>query len=216
MQRFRFGFRTDQRIYRWSHRIANFVFRLFGKLESYGYENIPRQGGALLMCNHVSFLDPFIIGAAATRELHFMARHDVFGIPLLGRLIVAHNAYPVRRGAADRAALRHTLSLLKSGKAVLLFPEGTRSADGTLGNAHGGVSFIAHNADVPTIPVFLKGAILPRNAKWIQPTQLSATFGLPIDFTEVRQITDKRELYRRMGEQIMQEIAYLRDKQIGK
>jgi 1-acyl-sn-glycerol-3-phosphate acyltransferase len=193
--------------------MTNFVFRLFGKLESYGYENIPRQGGALLMCNHVSYLDPFIIGAATTRELHFMARHNVFGIPLLGRLIVAHNAYPVRRGAADRAALRHTISLLKSGKVVLLFPEGTRSADGTLGKAHDGVSFIAHNANVPTIPVFLKGAILPRNAKWIHPTQLSATFGPPIDFTEVQKIADKRELYRRMSAQIMQEIANLRDRQ---
>ncbi len=216
MRRRNFGFWTDQLPYRWSHRITNFVFNLFGKLESHGYENIPRHGGALILCNHVSYLDPFIVASAASRELYFMARHDSFEVPVIGSLITAHNAYPVRRGTADRAALRHTISLLKSGKGVLIFPEGTRSVDGTLGKPHGGVSFIAHNAGVPAIPAYLKGTILPRNAKWIHPAQLTVTFGTPIDFTEVQQITDKRELYRRMGEQIMQEIANLRDKQMHK
>jgi 1-acyl-sn-glycerol-3-phosphate acyltransferase len=167
MRRRNFGFWTDQLPYRWSHRITNFVFNLFGKLESHGNENIPKQGGALILCNHVSYFDPFIVGSAANRELHFMARHDSFDMPVIGKLIAAHNAYPVKRGTADRAALRRTISLLKSGNVVLIFPEGTRSVDGTLGKPHGGVSFIAHNADVPAIPAYLKGTILPRNAKWI-------------------------------------------------
>ena len=214
MRRHNFGFWTDQLPYRWSHRITNFVFNLFGKLESHGNENIPKQGGALILCNHVSYFDPFIVGSAANRELHFMARHDSFEMPLIGHVIAAHNAYPVRRGTADRAALRHTISLLKSGNVVLIFPEGTRSVDGTLGKPHGGVSFIAQNADVAAIPAYIKGTILPRNAKWIHPAQLTVTFGTPIDFTEVRQIEDKRELYRRMGEQIMQEIANIRDGQM--
>lgn len=213
MRRQRFGFRTDQTPYRWSHRLTNLIFGALGKLESHGNENIPPQGGALLMSNHVSYLDPIIIGTAANRVLHFMARHDTFDMPFLGKLAALHNAYPVRRGVADRWALRHTLSLLKSGNVVLAFPEGTRSVDGTLGEAHDGVSFIAYNANVPAIPVFLRGALLPRNAKCIRPTKLSVTFGSPIDFTEVRQITDKRALYRRMSQQIMQAIANLRDKQ---
>ncbi len=216
MRRHNFGFWTDQLPYRWSHRITNFVLNLFGKLESHGNENIPKQGGALILCNHVSYFDPFIVGSAANRELHFMARHDSFEMPLIGPVITAHNAYPVKRGTADRAALRHTISLLKSGNVVLIFPEGTRSVDGTLGKPHGGVSFIAQNADVPAIPAYIKGTILPRNAKWIHPAQLTVTFGTPIDFTEVRQIEDKRELYRRMGEQIMQEIANIRDGQMRK
>ena len=216
MRRHKFGFWSDQLPYRWSHRITNFTFNVLGKLESHGNENIPRRGGALILCNHRSYLDPFIIGSAANREFHFMARHDSFEMPVIGKLIAIHNAYPVRRGTADRAALRRTISLLKSGNVVLIFPEGTRSVDGTLGKAHGGVSFIVHNADVPTIPAYLKGTILPRNAKWIHPAQLSVTFGPPMDFTEVRQIEDKRELYRQMGEQIMQEIANIRDRQTRK
>ena len=216
MRRQNFGFWTDQLPYRWSHRITNFIFNIFGKLESHGNENIPRRGGALILCNHVSYLDPFIVGSAANRELHFMARHTSFDMPIIGGVIAAHNAYPVRRGTADRAALRHTISLLKSGKLVLIFPEGTRSVDGTLGKPHGGVSFIAHNAGVPAIPAYVRGTILPRNAKWIRPAQLTVTFGSPIDFSEVRKLEDKRELYRRMGEQVMQEIANLRDSQVGR
>ena len=98
MRRHKFGFWTDQLPYRWSHRITNFLFDVLGRLESQGNENIPRREGALLLCNHVSYLDPFIVGSAANRELHFMARHNSFDIPVIGKLIAAHNAYPVRRG----------------------------------------------------------------------------------------------------------------------
>lgn len=208
----KFGFWTDQLPYRWTHRLTCTIFKALGELESHGNENIPRRGGVLLLSNHVSYLDPIIMGSAANREIYFMARHDVFDVPILGWLAAAHNAYPVRRGTADRAALRHTISLLKSGKLLLVFPEGTRSVDGTLGKTHGGVSFITYHANVPTIPVFLKGSLMPRNAKWIRPAKLVVTFGPPIDFTEVRKIGNKRESYRAMGKQIMQEIADLRDK----
>jgi 1-acyl-sn-glycerol-3-phosphate acyltransferase len=209
----KFGFRTEQQLYRWAHRMANVIFGALGNLESHGNENIPRRGGALLMSNHLSYLDPIIIGAAANREIHYMTRHDVFEIPILGRIIVAFNAFPVKRGAPDVAALRRTIFLLKSGKAVLVFPEGTRSVDGALGKAHDGASFIAFNANVPTIPAYLKGPerLMPRNARWIRPAQLTVTFGPPIDFTAARQLKDRREAYHLMGEQIMQSIAELRD-----
>ncbi len=190
-----------------------FLIDAFGKLKSHGNENIPRQGGVLLLSNHVSYLDPFIIAAIGIRDIHFMTRHNVFQIPVLSRLLTALNAYPVRRGSADRAALKHTFSLLKAGNAVLIFPEGTRSVDGDLGEARDGVSFIIHNSNVPAIPLFIKGAerMMPRDSKFIHPAKLSVTVGLPIDFTEVQKIEDKRELYRCMGEQIMQAIADLRD-----
>ena len=217
MRRQKFGFWTDQRIYRWSHRIVNAVFWGIGRLESHGNHNIPQRGGALLLSNHASHLDPIIIGGAANRELHYMTRHDTFDIPLLGKLAAVHNAFPIKRGVADRAALRHTISLLKSGKVVLIFPEGTRSPDGALQKAHQGVSFIAYHAGVPAIPTFLGGTqrLLPRGAKWIHPAKLTVTFGGPMDFSAVRQLTDKREAYTVMGEQIMQAIGSLRNQQKG-
>lgn len=214
MQRRKYSFRTDQPVYRRAHRITSFFFNALGKLESFGSENIPQQGGVLLVSNHVSLPDPVIIGSAANRELHFMARHDVFRIPGLSWLITALNAYPVHRGAADRAALKHTLSLLKTGNAVLIFPEGTRSVGGVLGKALGGASFIVYRANVPTIPVYLTGAeqMMPRNAKWLRPAKLTVTFGQPIDFTKILEIADRREAQRRIGEQIMHSISSLQQK----
>lgn len=215
MQRRKYSFWSDQPVYRRVHRITFFFFNTLGKLEAYGIENIPLQSGVLLVSNHVSLPDPVIIGSAVNRELHFMARHDAFRIPGLRWLITALNAYPVHRGEADRTALKHTLSLLKMGKAVLIFPEGTRSVDGVLGKPLGGASFIVYRANVPIIPVFLKGSeqMMPRNAKWLRPANLSVTFGPPIDFTEILKIADKREAQRRIGEQIMKSISNLRDKQ---
>jgi 1-acyl-sn-glycerol-3-phosphate acyltransferase len=207
-------FWTESSFYRLAQRITASFFGAFGKLESQGSEHIPRKGGVLLVSNHLSYIDPPLIGTVATRGIYYMTRDDVFRIPGLNKLIMALNAFPVRRGAADRTALRHTLSLLNSGKVVLIFPEGTRSVDGTLGKAHAGVSFIVHRAKVPTIPVFLEGIerMMPHNAKCFYPAKLSVTFGPSIDFAEVRAIKDRRERTRCTGELIMKTIGNLRCK----
>ena len=183
-----------------------------GHLEVRGVHHIPREGGVLLVSNHVSFLDPVIVGSAANREIHFMARSNAFDIPGLGKLISIYNAYPVNRGAADLGALRKTISLLQAGNAVLMFPEGTRSVDGTLGKAHDGACFIAHRAGVPTIPVFHSGAerMLPRNSKRLRRAQLTVTFGEPLELT-TEEFETKREMYQHMGNQMMDAIADLRD-----
>ena len=183
-----------------------------GHLEARGVHHIPREGGVLLVSNHVSFLDPVIVGSAANREIHYMARSNAFDIPGLGKLISAYNAYPVNRGAPDLKALRNTLSLLKAGNAVLIFPEGTRSVDGRLGKALDGACFIAHRANVPTIPVFHSGAerMLPRNSKRLRRAKLTVTFGPPLALT-AGAFETKREMYQQMGTQIMAAIADLRD-----
>lgn len=205
-------FWTPRAIYRWGQRLTCLFCNTMGHLEARGVQHIPRTGGVLLVANHVSFLDPVIIGSAANREIHYMARSNAFDIPGLGKLIAAYNAYPVSRGAADLKALRNTISLLKNGNAVLIFPEGTRSVDGTLGQARDGACFIAHRAGVPTIPVFHRGAerMLPRNSKRLRRTKLTVTFGAPLELTPDASET-KREMYQRMGTQIMTAIADLRD-----
>ena len=205
-------FWTPHAVYRWGHRLTNLFCKTFGRLEAQGLHHIPREGGVLFVSNHVSFLDPVIVGSAANREVHYMARSTSFDIPLLGKLIAAYNAYPVNRGAADLKALRNTISLLKDGNAVLMFPEGTRSVDGKLGKARDGACFIAHHAGVPTIPVFHKGSehMLPRNSKRLRRTQLRVTFGAPLEL-KVAEFETKREMYQQMGEQMMAAIANLRD-----
>ena len=207
-----FGFWTDSVPYRWSQRCLGAAFTGLCELEAYGNEHVPREGGVLLLSNHVSYLDPFIVGTTARREFYFMARDSIFSVPVIGNLLALHNAYPVKRGTADRRALKYTISLLKDGHAVLIFPEGTRSKDGNLGKARDGVSFIIHNAGVPAIPVYLSGAnyLMPRWSKWIRPAKLSTHFGPPIDFSEARKIQDKRLMYNCMSQVIMESIGALR------
>ncbi len=204
-------FWSPRRIYRWAHRLTYLFCKVMGHIETQGVENIPREGGVLLVSNHISLLDPVIIGSAANREVNFMARSNVFNVPLLGRLISVFNAYPVNRGKPDLGALRRTISLLKTGHAALIFPEGTRSFDGKLGKAHDGACFIAHRANVPTIPVFHRGAekMMPRGSKRIRRAKLSVTFGNPIDFSEIVESEIKREMYQQMGVQMMGAISNL-------
>ncbi|MCY3549259.1 MAG: lysophospholipid acyltransferase family protein [Candidatus Poribacteria bacterium] len=205
-------FWTSRALYRWGHRLTNLFCKTMGQLEARGVDRIPREGGVLLVSNHVSFLDPVIVGSAANREIHYMARSNAFDIPGLGKLITAYNAYPVNRGAPDLGALRRTISLLKEGHAVLIFPEGTRSVDGTLGRARDGACFIAHRAGVPTIPVFHSGAerMLPRNSKRLRRAKLTVAFGNPLELT-TEGFETKREMYQQMGNQMMEAIADLRD-----
>ena len=205
-------FWTPRPVYRWGHRLTNLFCKTVGHLEAQGVEHIPREGGVLLVSNHVSFLDPVIVGSAANREIHFMARSNAFDIPGLGKLISVYNAYPVNRGAPDLGALRKTISLLKAGNVVLMFPEGTRSVDGTLGKARDGACFIAHRADVPTLPVFHRGAerVLPRNSKRLRRAKLTVTFGAPLELI-TEGFETRREMYQQMGTQMMAAIADLRD-----
>ena len=99
----------------------------------------------------------------------------------------------------------------------LLFPEGTRSVDGTLGKARDGACFIAHRAGVPTIPVFHSGAerVLPRNSKRLRRAQLTVTFGEPLELANTGEFETNREMYQQMGNQIMDAIADLRDQTLS-
>ena len=205
-------FWTDRPLYRWGHRLTNIFCKTMGRLEVQGVHHIPKEGGVLFVSNHVSFLDPVIVGSAANREIHFMARSTAFDIPGLGKLISMYNAYPVNRGAPDLGALRKTISLLKAGNAVLMFPEGTRSVDGTLGKARDGACFIADRAGVPTIPVFHSGAerMLPRSSRRLRRAKLTVTFGEPLELI-TGEFETRREMYQEMGNQIMEAIADLRD-----
>lgn len=205
-------FWTPRAFYRWGHRLTNIFCKTMGHLEVQGIRHIPREGGVLLVSNHVSFLDPVIVGSAANREIHFMARSTAFDIPGIGKLISMYNAYPVNRGAPDLGALRKTISLLKAGNVVLMFPEGTRSVDGTLGKARDGACFIADRAGVPTIPVFHSGAeqMLPRSSRRLRRAKLMVTFGEPLELI-AEAFETRREMYQQMGNQIMEAIADLRD-----
>ena len=112
--------------------IVRAVGRVWLRLSAVGTERVPRDGALLLASNHSSLLDPPLIGCVLPRELDYLAKTELFRIPGFGALIRRLNAHPVDRSGSDSAALRLALRLLGDGRAVLVFPEGTRGAEGRL------------------------------------------------------------------------------------
>lgn len=135
-----------------------------------GKDNIPLSGPVIIASNHLSNWDPPLIGCAIHRPLRFMAKEELFKIGALGWLITKLGAFPVRRGVADRTAIRMALNLLENGEVLGVFPEGTRSKTGELGTAEPGVAMLALKSGATVIPaaitgtnrVFSEGQLLPR------------------------------------------------------
>jgi 1-acyl-sn-glycerol-3-phosphate acyltransferase len=136
------------------------MFSLFYRWHIEGAENVPKSGGAIIAPNHMSFFDPPLTGSAMKRPLYFMAKKELFDIPVFGWIIRRTNAFPVKRGLQDMSAMRHAFSLLEQGHLLLMFPEGTRSKNGRLGKARMGSGMVACNAQVPLIPVKIENTNL--------------------------------------------------------
>ena len=210
----KFHYSGEKRVYRFIYRMAQPLFGCLVKFEAIGREYIPREGGTLVMSNHVSYLDPIFLGAAVTRELHYMARDNLFRPKLWGDFLTYMNAFPVKRGEGDIKALRTTLSLLEENKLVLIFPEGTRGIDGKLGEPVEGAGFLVHRTNIPVIPAFVKGTeiILPRNATGIKRAKVSVYFGKPLELSKLRVLPRGREAYKLIAQEIMKNIAELKEK----
>jgi 1-acyl-sn-glycerol-3-phosphate acyltransferase len=140
-------------LYLVGRQLFRIMFSLFYRWHIEGVENIPQSGGAIIAPNHISFFDPPLTGSAMKRPLYFMAKKELFNIPVFGWMIKQTNAFPVKRGTQDMAAMRQAFSLLKNGHLLLIFPEGTRSKDAKIGKARTGAGMMACNAQVPLIPV---------------------------------------------------------------
>ena len=147
--------------------------------EIIGKENFPTDGGVLLCSNHISALDPPTVGIAAPRQVHFMAKEELFSAPVLGKILPHINAFPVKRGMSDREALRKGLGVLKEGKVLGLFPEGTRSETGELGKGLAGAGFFALRSKAQIVPCAVIGPYKPFK-------RLKVVFGKPIEFDEYR------------------------------
>ena len=161
--------------------ICGTFFRLFYRHKIYGLENYI-QGGALVAANHVSFYDPPLVAVSCPEEMHFLARKTLFEHKFFGALIRKLNSHPVTGGASDVSVMRTILKLLKEGKKVLLFPEGTRT-EGKLGEIREGLGLLAQKSDCPIIPAYIFGAekIWPPSRKFPKLSGKTAVvFGKPI------------------------------------
>ncbi len=186
------------------------LFRLLGRYEVHGLENVPTAGGAVIAGNHCSYLDPPVVGCGLKRPTYFMGKKELFEVPVLGWLIRRTGCFPVDRDKQDKEAIRMALSVLKGGNVLVMFPEGTRSPDGTLQPPSGvGVALVASRAGVPIIPVAVRGTYqaYPPGAKFVHRANISVTYGRPIETARPEgQKAHKEELVA-LTDRVMAEIA---------
>ncbi|MEK3953304.1 1-acyl-sn-glycerol-3-phosphate acyltransferase [Psychrobacillus psychrotolerans] len=169
------------------------------RFEVIGTEHFPKDGGILLCSNHINALDPPVVGILAPRPVHFMAKAELFNVPLLKGILPGVNAFPVKRGLSDRDALRTAIKLLKSGEVVGLFPEGTRSKDGKLGKGFSGAGFFALRGEANVVPCAIIGPYKPFK-------KLKVVYGEPIDIAPYR---ERKASADEVTEKIMEKIAEL-------
>ncbi len=129
------------------------IYRLLFRGRTAGNGNVPLEGALVVVANHGSHLDPPLLGHALGRPVAFMAKAELFRVPLLGPIIRACGAYPVARGASDREAIRTATDRLEQGWATGVFIDGTRQADGRVNNPQPGAALLAARAGVPLLPV---------------------------------------------------------------
>ena len=170
-------------VYRFGRFMCRLWLRCVHRLEVSGSDNVPSQGGILLVCNHQSFLDIPVVASGLSRHVAFVARDTLARSRFLSFWMRGAGTILVRRGAPDRAALEAMVDHLRRGDCVAVFPEGTRSMDGSLGSFRPGALFAARRAGVPVVPVGIRGAMhaLPRGARVPRPRRIGVRFGAPLD-----------------------------------
>ena len=187
------------------------MLKILLRFRKRGAEFIPPRGGVIIASNHAAYVDPPFLGAASPRELYYFAKSELFNNGLFGWLIRKYNAFPITRGSFDRKGMSQAMELLKERKAVLLFPEGTRSRDGNLREPKLGVGKIALEADVPIVPAYI-GNSKDLLLTFLKREKLVILFGSPILKSWLDKIPKDKKGYKRIGQEIMCRIKMLKEK----
>lgn len=159
------------------------VFGFWLQYRARGIEHLPATGGALLLVNHQSFLDPLLVGLPLTRPVSYLARDSLFTVPFVGWVLRNTYVMPINREAASTASLREAIRRIEHGFYVGIFPEGTRTTDGNIGPLKPGFLALLRRTDVPVIPVGIAGAdrAMPRGTLMLIPVPVRVVFGEPFD-----------------------------------
>ena len=183
-------------------------FKLLFKVKIIGVENVPKDGALILAANHISNWDPPFLATFLDIEVNYMAKEELFKNPIFSAIIKKLYAFPVKRGTADKNAIKHAVKVLKDNKCLGLFPEGTRSKTGELGKAEAGVGLITAMTKAPVLPAAIIGTNKIFSKDKLFPN-LTVIYGKPMYFTGN---TKDKEAIAEFSQLIMTEIAVLKKK----
>ena len=197
--------------------LCRVFFRVYFRWQIYNTERVPLDGGVILASNHASYVDPPLIGTALGRHVNFLAREDLFGIPVLGRLLRDWDVVPVDRDGGGAVGLRAILERLLAGRAIVLFPEGTRTRDGKFQPVRSGIGLTVIKSSAPVVPVRIFGSYeaYGRHLRLPRPHHVVLKFGQPLRFEQLRaeaKVCSKprlKQIYQRVAAEIMAAVARL-------
>jgi len=201
------------RFWRWVCRV---ILRLGFGLRTHNAERVPREGGYLLVSNHASNLDPPILGCMLEREVHYLAKAEMFENRLLARVFRSINAHPIRRGGVDRQAMKECGELIRNGALLTIFPEGTRTHDGEMQAPKPGVAMIAVQARARCLPAYIAGSYRawPRHRTFPRPTRLDVYYGAPFDLPERPEGMDRKDYYQLCADEMIRQISALKPEEL--
>ncbi len=194
--------------------IYKVILKILVRLEVKGSENLPLKGPFIIASNHASIMDPAVVGVAChTVPVTFMAKRELFDVPILGLWMRAVGCIPVERDSRSFRPLKAAVQKLKDGGALGIFPEGRRSPDGRLQEPQAGIGLLALKAKAPIVPVYLSGTdtALAKGKNFITPYKVTARFGNVLGIKETTKISERREFYQSIGEKVMNAISQLKD-----
>jgi 1-acyl-sn-glycerol-3-phosphate acyltransferase len=181
--------------------VAGSILKPLYRIEVKGVEHFPKDGGVLVCANHIDNLDPPTVGVTSPRPIHFMAKAELFRVPVLNYIITKLGAFPVKRGMSDREALKKGLAVLREGNVLGLFPEGTRSKTGELGKGLAGAGFFALRTEAHVVPCAIIGPYKPFR-------RVKVVYGKPLS---MRELKERKASAEEATEYIMSHIKKLID-----
>jgi 1-acyl-sn-glycerol-3-phosphate acyltransferase len=199
----------------WS--LFRLIFATYFRWRVFNPERVPRSGPVILASNHCSYLDPMLVGAGLPRAINYLAREDLFTIPVVGPILHSWQAVPVNREGGGAKGLKAILDRLLEGGGIILFPEGTRSRDGTLQPARSGIGLTVVKSTAPVIPVRVFGTYQAYNRymRIPRPRRVAVKYGQPMFFEQLQaeaktcSKTRLKEIYQQIADEIMLAIQKL-------
>ena len=188
--------------------LARPVLRIF-RVRVEGAENLPDEGGYLYCSNHICLFDPILICAAAHTKVHYMAKKELFKIPLLSSLIKTLGAYPVDRGGTDVGAIRRSIALLTEKKSIGVFIQGHRYKGVPLRQTKpkNGAAMIAHRANAPVVPICIK----MKNNRFVPFCRITLAIGKPIAMSDLISGEQESGAFSSAAHEIFEQICVLGD-----